>query len=194
MSTPAEVIRVPHQAVAGSARILSPTLAALPGRQLQSGELRALVEQLADEPALWRSQVAFSDEERHFASLHRDADVDVWLLCWTRRSDTGWHDHDLSAGAVAVVQGALVESNPRIGGNHLETVVSAGSSFHFGPDHLHRLSGATDDAISIHAYSPPLWRLGQYDLSQDGILRRTSISYADELRPVGDAAEGVSYR
>jgi len=57
------------------------------------------------------------------------------------------------------------------------------------------LTGATDDAISVHAYSPPLWRLGQYDLSADGILRRTSISYADELRPVGTSASiSVSHR
>jgi len=71
-------------------------------------------------------------------------------------------------GPGAALQAALVESNPRIGGHHRKTVVSAGTSFHFGADHLH--TGASDDAISVHAYSPPLWRLGQYDLSADGIL------------------------
>lgn len=166
--------------------LLSRSLAALPGRVLDPVELHALVDRLAGEPTLWQRQVGFSDVERHFVSLHRDAHVDIWLLCWTRRNDTGWHDHDVSSGAVTVVQGALVESNPRIGGNHLETVVSAGTSFHFGPDHLHRLTGGTDDTVSIHAYSPPLWRLGQYALTPDGIMRRTSVSYADELRPLDD--------
>jgi len=37
---------------------------------------------------------------------------------------------------------------------------------------------------SIHAYSPPLWRLGQYSIDADGVMRRASVSYADELRPV----------
>jgi hypothetical protein len=36
----------------------------------------------------------------------------------------------------------------------------------------------------VHAYSPPLWRMGQYTLGPGGLLRRRSVSYADELRPV----------
>ncbi|MCB5907548.1 cysteine dioxygenase [Streptomyces pinistramenti] len=158
--------------------------ASLPERPLGKRELQDLVDALAARPGLWRTQVAFSDTERHYASLYRDAYVDIWLLCWTRRNDTGWHDHDLSSGAVRVVQGALTETNPRIGGEHLATTVGAGTSFCFGPDHIHRLSGATDDAVSVHAYSPPLWRLGQYDITEDGLMRRRSVSYADELRPV----------
>ena len=43
-------------------------------------------------------------------------------------------------------------------------------------------------AVSIHAYSPPLWRMGTYAVEPDGTLRRTSISYAEELRPVETAA------
>ncbi|MFC9635585.1 cysteine dioxygenase [Streptomyces mirabilis] len=160
------------------------TYEALPDRTLDKRELQALVDDLATRPELWREQVAFSDEERHYASLYRDEYVDVWLLCWTRANDTGWHDHDISSGAVGVVQGALTESNPRIGGSHLSVTVGAGESFCFGPEHIHRLTGATDDAVSIHAYSPPLWRLGQYDITEDGLMRRISVSYADELRPL----------
>ncbi|MFG2286034.1 cysteine dioxygenase [Streptomyces sp. NPDC048595] len=158
--------------------------ATLPERNLDKRELRSLVDLLAARPDLWREQVAFSDTERHYASLYRDEFVDVWLLCWTRRNDTGWHDHDLSSGAVRVVQGVLTESNPRIGGEHPATAVGAGASFCFGPEHIHRLTGATDDAVSVHAYSPPLWRLGQYDITEDGLMRRVSVSYADELRPL----------
>ncbi|MFJ9410670.1 cysteine dioxygenase [Streptomyces sp. NPDC101393] len=161
---------------------------ALPERTLDKRELRALVDGLAARPGLWREEVAFSDTDRHYASLYRDEYVDVWLLCWTRQNDTGWHDHDISSGAVRVVQGVLTESNPRIGGEHLATAVGAGASFAFGPDHIHRLTGATDDAVSVHAYSPPLWRLGQYDITEDGLMRRISVSYADELRPL-DSSE-----
>ncbi|WP_078624423.1 cysteine dioxygenase [Streptomyces monomycini] len=161
---------------------------ALPARNLGKRELRTLVDRLAAAPGLWRGEVAFSDAERHYASLHRDTYVDVWLLCWTRQNDTGWHDHDLSSGAVRVVQGVLTESNPRIGGAHLAAPVRAGASFCFGPDHIHRLTGATDDAVSLHAYSPPLWRLGQYAITEDGLMRRLSVSYADELRPLEPTA------
>jgi hypothetical protein len=63
----------------------------------------------------------------------------------------------------------------------------AGASFCFGPDHIHRLVGAADRSVSIHAYSPPLERLGQYSMD-DGVLRRISVSYADELSPMDDVA------
>ncbi|MFB4312465.1 cysteine dioxygenase family protein [Actinomadura sp. 21ATH] len=159
-------------------------LADLPARALGKHELRALADALAERPELWRRHVRFSGERRHYASLYRDEYVDVWLLCWTPENDTGWHDHDVSSGAVRVVGGALEECNPRIGGAHVRTVVPAGTSFCFGPDHIHRLVGAAPASVSIHAYSPPLWRLGQYSIAEDGLMRRTSVSYADELRPL----------
>ena len=42
--------------------------------------------------------------------------------------------------------------------------------------------------VSVHAYSPPLWRMGTYVVEADGTLRRESISYAEELRPVDAVA------
>jgi predicted metal-dependent enzyme (double-stranded beta helix superfamily) len=159
------------------------TLSALPARHLDKEELAELVDELAQRPELWRDQVAYSTEKRHYASIHRDEYVDVWLLCWAPGNDTGWHDHDVSSGAVRVVRGALKESNPRIGGAHAEKVITGGS-FCFGPEHIHRLTGEADQTISIHAYSPPLWRLGQYTIDDGGVMRRVSVSYADELRPL----------
>jgi quercetin dioxygenase-like cupin family protein len=160
------------------------TLDSLPGRNLEPSELAELAASIAAQPHLWRERVAFSDEDRVFASIHRDAYVDVWLICWTPVNDTGWHDHDVSSGAVAVAQGRLVEHNLAIGTESLATEVPAGSVFSFGPDHIHRLTGRDPGSVSVHAYSPPLWRMGQYSVSRQGLLRRISVSYADELRPL----------
>jgi len=156
----------------------------LPARNLERSELEALVNELAEQSDRWRGHLTFSGGERQFVSLYRDDYVDIWLLSWTAAGDTGWHDHDISSGAVRVVEGALTEASPRIGGEAAARVVRAGESFAFGPDHIHRLSGACASAVSIHAYSPPLWRLGQYSIGPDGVMRRSSISYADELRPL----------
>jgi hypothetical protein len=164
------------------------TLPSLPARNLDREELETLVAQLASDPDRWRELVAYSNEERVFISLHRDDYVDVWLLCWTDENDTGWHDHDTSSGAVRVVQGTLTEANPRIGGQPFVRSVGAGESFSFGPDHIHRLSGAQNRSVSIHAYSPPLWRLGVYAIDDDGVMRRRSVSYAEELRPLDNIA------
>ncbi|MFG1999130.1 cysteine dioxygenase [Spirillospora sp. NPDC048911] len=167
-------------------RLDDPGFDDLPDRPLDRRELRALVDGLAERPELWRQHVAFSAGRRHYASLHRDEYVDVWLLCWTPENDTGWHDHDISSGAVRVVAGALEECNPRIGGAHVRTVIPEGASFSFGSDHIHRLVGVDAASVSIHAYSPPLWRLGQYSIDDDGLMRRVSVSYADELRPLAE--------
>jgi hypothetical protein len=158
----------------------------LPDRDLGEAELLELAATVAERPEWWRDDVAFDDEVRHYVSLHRDAHVDVWMLCWTPQNDTGWHDHDISSGAVAVVRGCLVERNLALGRPSLATEVGAGRVFSFGPDHIHRLTGRDPGSVSIHAYSPPLWRMGQYAVSASGVLRRTSVSYADELRPIDD--------
>jgi quercetin dioxygenase-like cupin family protein len=157
---------------------------ALPARYLDQRELAELVETLAARPDLWSGQAASAGGQRHYASIHRDEYVDVWLICWSAGSDTGWHDHDISSGAVRVLRGELMESKPRIGGVHALATVTEGCSLSFGPDHIHRLTGEADQAVSLHAYSPPLWRLGQYSIDDGGVMRRVSVCYADELRPL----------
>lgn len=159
----------------------------VPDRPLTEPELTALVGDLASRPEVWAGLVAFRTGHRHFASLYRDAHVDIWVLCWNTVDDTGWHDHDTSSGAVAVTRGAVRESTPRLSGEPVARVVSEGAAFSFGPEHIHRMAGAVDGSVSIHAYSPPLWRMGQYTFGADGVLRRHSVSYADELRPIEGA-------
>ncbi|MET0998869.1 MAG: cysteine dioxygenase family protein [Marmoricola sp.] len=159
-------------------------IADLPNRDLTQSELEELAASIAQQQDLWGHHVAFGEDQRVYVSLHRDAHVDVWLLCWTPENDTGWHDHDVSSGAVAVVSGELVENNLTLAEGARETRVPAGRVFSFGPDHIHRLNGAVHGSVSVHAYSPPLWRMGQYAVNDAGVLRRVSLSYADELRPI----------
>jgi hypothetical protein len=173
-----------QQAAAWSSMAGRTSLGDLPARNLDEAELQELVASIASDPSAWSHLVGFDDERRVYASLHRDAHVDVWLLCWTPENDTGWHDHDISSGAVAVVSGALIEHNLRLQDRGVVTEVESGQVFSFGPDHIHRLTGAVPGSVSVHAYSPPLWRMGQYAVGADGVLRRQSVSYADELRPI----------
>ncbi len=152
-------------------------------RDLTEPELVEAARHLAARRAEWDHYVRFSDTSRPHVSLHRDAHVEVWLICWTQSSDTGWHDHDTSAGAVAVCRGALVEHGLALGGPPTERIATAGSVWSFGPDHIHRLTGRDAESVSVHVYSPPLCRMGQYTTSADGVLRRFSVPYAEELRP-----------
>ena len=160
----------------------------LPDRPLERLELVRLVEHVAERRELWAPHLDVGATARTYAALHRDASVDVWAIFWLPENDTGWHDHDTSSGAVHVIGGALEEHALRLARPDRRTRYPAGASFSFGPSHIHRLTCAEPRAVSIHAYSPALWRLGQYSVDDDGALHRVSVSYADELRPLDLAA------
>ena len=158
-------------------------------RDLSETELERLVADLAAAPERWRHLVAHRPDERTYAELFRDEHVAVWLICWMNDHDTGYHDHDLSAGAVAVAAGAVREERLVLGGEPATRTAAAGESFTFGPADIHRVSHAgAEPAVTIHAYSPPLWRMGAYEVLPTGQLKRHSLSYAEELRPIGKAA------
>ena len=146
--------------------------------------LSELVAGIAADPEQWRSLVRHDTGERHFEQLWRDDDVDVWVISWGTGNDTGFHDHDVSSGAVAVVEGELIEERLVLGGAPVRIRHRAGEVFDFDSAHVHRMRQDSDTpAVSIHVYSPPLWRMGSYTVGEDGSLRRHSISYAEELRP-----------
>jgi Cysteine dioxygenase type I len=154
------------------------------GRDLDGGELCELVARIAAEPVRWRPLVRADTAARHFEQLWLDEHVGVWVITWARGNDTGFHDHDVSCGAVAVVEGEIVEERLVVGGPPLRLPRRAGETFGFDASHVHRMR--KDDAalaVSIHAYSPPLSRMGAYEVDADGTLRRRSISSAEELRP-----------
>jgi len=153
---------------------------------LDAAALTELVEGLAARADLWRHLVNHRPDERTYAELHRDEHVAIWLICWMNDHDTGYHDHDLSSGAVAVTAGAVREERLVLGGAPATRTVHAGDAFTFGPADIHRVRHAgAEPAVTIHAYSPPLWRMGSYEVLPTGELRRWSLSYAEELRPIG---------
>jgi predicted metal-dependent enzyme (double-stranded beta helix superfamily) len=163
-----------------------------PKRDLGERELLAVVRGVAARPAAWRHLVAHDHEQRRYEELVRDDRVSVWLICWSDDQDTGFHDHDLSAGAVAVVSGSVREERLVLGrpsGAPVARTVRAGESFDFAASDIHRVLHAGEvPAVTIHAYSPPLLRMGAYVVEPDGRLQRHAISYEEELRPLGAAA------
>jgi predicted metal-dependent enzyme (double-stranded beta helix superfamily) len=164
--------------------IAVPALRAERDRSLDRRELGDLVRDVAGLPELWEPHLDTLATKRAYASLHRDDHVDVWAIVWLPENDTGFHDHDVSSGAVHVVSGHLEEEVLRLSAPAEQRRYAAGQTFDFGPAHIHRVSCREGQAVSIHAYSPPLWRLGQYTVDQHGVLLRVSINYADELRPL----------
>jgi hypothetical protein len=155
------------------------------GRDLSRDELNRIARSVALDRGAWSDLVRRDSMRRHYAQLHRDPHLDVWLLCWTDDQDTGLHDHDVSAGAVHVCEGRLVEERLELRDGAFSRVAvdrAKGSTFDFDASHVHciRHSGGPGLAVSIHVYSPALWRMGYYEIGGDSVLRRVSVSYAEE--------------
>ncbi|MGV1047174.1 MAG: cysteine dioxygenase [Solirubrobacterales bacterium] len=163
-----------------------------PAREdLSEEQLLAAASRVAARPHLWSEHVHHDPSQRTYRQLLRDEHLDVWLICWSHDHDTGFHDHDLSAGAVAVAAGAVREERLVLGrpvGSPISRTAGAGSSFSFGASDIHRvLHAGGGPAVTIHAYSPPLVRMGSYAVEPSGQLRRFAVSYETELRQL-DAA------
>jgi predicted metal-dependent enzyme (double-stranded beta helix superfamily) len=110
--------------------------------------------------------------------------VEAWLICWMPGHDTGFHDHDLSSGAVTVVSGAVHEERLGLGGNS-SSVYAAGETFDFSASEIHRVTHTgAEAAVTLHAYSPRLRRLGAYAVAPGGALQRHPMGYGEELRPL----------
>jgi predicted metal-dependent enzyme (double-stranded beta helix superfamily) len=160
-------------------------------RELGPEELQALVADLARRPELWADRVRHDPGERVYVEILREAHVSVWLICWMEDHDTGFHDHDRSAGAVAVLDGAVREDRLALGAPPVSRVVRAGGTFAFGSADIHRVLHAGETpAVTLHAYSPPLARMGAYEVRPDGVLVRHSIAPDEELRPLAGVASG----
>ncbi len=163
-----------------------------PQRDLTRDELRALAARIAATPEHWAHLVHHDPTARTYEQLVRDEHVAVWLICWMDDHDTGFHDHDISCGGLAVACGTVVEELLAIGGPPARRLVRAGEAIDFAASEIHRIShGGSGPAITINAYSPPLWRMGAYEIGPAGELLRHSISYAEELRPLDRVVPAV---
>ena len=157
-----------------------------PDHDLDRPALARLAVAIGEEESLWRPFVRHDDAERFYQQLYRDPSVDVWLICWVEGQGTGYHDHDRSSGAVYVCEGTLLEDyfqrDPDGWIREKTYSHEAGGHFHFDAADIHGVRhGGGPPASSIHVYSPALWRMGHYEPDDRGVLRRVSITYADEL-------------
>ena len=135
-------------------------------------------------PSAGAHLVAHRPDERTYAELHRDDDVAVWLICWMNDHDTGYHDHDLSAGAVAVAPARSARSGSCSAARPPARTAAAGEAFTFGagrhPPREPRRRRAGRDRPRVLAAAVADGRLRGLPT---GELRRWSLSYAEELAP-----------
>jgi predicted metal-dependent enzyme (double-stranded beta helix superfamily) len=120
----------------------------------------------------WSALVRYTEDERWYHRLERGDNHEVWLLSWLPGQRTGFHDHCGSSGVFAVVQGELRERTPAAGRpGPVSAAFPAGRARSFGPHYVHEVvNESAAPAVSIHAYSPPLAGMRQYELTQSGLV------------------------
>ena len=126
----------------------------------------------AERSELWAPLARHDPDERTYALLHRDEDVELYVVCWMPGHDTGFHDHDDSAAAIVVLEGQISEERLALSGS-VESMLGPGDSVTIAREAIHRIRHAGDaPAVSLHAYSPPLRRVGTYEFAENGALLR----------------------
>jgi rhodanese-related sulfurtransferase/mannose-6-phosphate isomerase-like protein (cupin superfamily) len=126
---------------------------------------------------VWLDRVRLRVDHRWYERLHHDSDYDIWVIGWMPGQSTGFHDHGESAGAFVVATGILEEERP----GEEAVAIYPGMVRAFGPDYLHDVRNVSQGpAVSIHAYSPPLIEMNEYELEGDRLIPREPTSEREE--------------
>ncbi len=105
-----------------------------PGAFLNGEQLERFAAALAADPARWRHLVRHRSDARVYEQVFSDERVNAWLICWSDGHDTGFHDHDDSAGGIAVVAGRVREERLAVGSPPVTRELSAGECFNVPAD------------------------------------------------------------
>ncbi|MFD8630870.1 MULTISPECIES: cysteine dioxygenase [unclassified Streptomyces] len=144
-----------------------------------AAELLAFAQRTAADPDVVAS-LPLDPEGRTWIRLDGPGGSEAWLIGWPPGTGTGWHDHAESRGAFATARGRLTEHSlsvrlPSEGWQSLHLAsgvdrsrrLGAGAGRAFGEHHVHEVlnESATEHAISVHAYYPPLPLIRRYSRS-----------------------------
>jgi rhodanese-related sulfurtransferase/mannose-6-phosphate isomerase-like protein (cupin superfamily) len=148
------------------------------GKSRSGGGLRT-PEELADivvqftSSHQWMDRVRLRTKHRWYERLYHGPDHDIWAISWMPGQSTGFHDHGESSGAFIVATGVLEEHRP----GEQTVVITPGQPRAFGPDYAHDVrNDSLGAAVSIHAYSPPLTDMNEYELEGNQLVPRERVS------------------
>jgi hypothetical protein len=78
--------------------------------QLATAELRRTLQVWAGRPDAWRPLVHHDQSKRVYALLHRDDEVEIYLVCWMPDHDTGSTTTTTAPAAITVLEGRSPKS------------------------------------------------------------------------------------
>ena len=167
----------PPQELASATRLLVPATPTL-----SAADLEQLAIAIRDRPDLWEPLLVVDAQRRRYRLLFEDDRTDIWVLCWMPGQSTGFHDHDVSDVGIAIARGMVVERQLRLPTGATALELRPGSTRQGPAGYIHSVAhGEGAPAVSIHCYSPPLMKVGQYRVDEDGVLSRDAEHGRREL-------------
>jgi predicted metal-dependent enzyme (double-stranded beta helix superfamily) len=146
-----------------------------------------IAEGIAAAEDLWRPHARHDATERRPTRLLAADRWEAWVIGWTVGQHVELHDHGDAAGALAVVEGSLLDLRWQ-SGTLDRTRLRAGTSVHLPVGIVHDVV-ATEPVrtTSIHVYSPPLQTMTFYGDSG----RPTRTVAVEDDAPVNDLRAGA---
>lgn len=164
-----EVLAPPADIAALVAALLPETA----GEPLTLDQLERVAQRVADHPEIWGPLVVVDHERRRYRLAFEDDRIDIWVLSWMPGQGTGFHDHDTSGVGLAMAQGMVVERQMLLPEGATRLELRPGDVRQGGAGYIHSVAwGEGEPAVSIHCYSPPLVRVGQYRVDDQGVMSR----------------------
>jgi hypothetical protein len=161
-------VLTPPQELAAATREL---IASQP--ELSAAELELVAIAIRDRPELWEPLLVVDPARRRYRLLFEDERTDIWVLCWMPGQSTGFHDHDVSDVGIAIARGMIVERQLQLPTGATALELRHGDTRQGPAGYIHSVAhGAGEPAVSIHCYSPPLMKVGQFRVDTSGVLRR----------------------
>jgi Cysteine dioxygenase type I len=170
-------VLTPPQHLAAATRELVPGC-----ETLSAAELEQVACAIRDQPDLWEPLLVIDAQRRRYRLLYEDERTDIWVLCWMPGQSTGFHDHDVSDVGIAIARGMIVERQLRLPTGATALELRPGDTRQGPAGYIHSVAhGEGIPAVSIHCYSPPLMKVGQYRVDNDGVLSRDAEHGRREL-------------
>jgi Cysteine dioxygenase type I len=171
-----EVLTPPEELAAAACELI-PAVSSLSALDLEQMAIA-----IRDRPELWQPLLVVDQLRRRYRLLFEDWRTDIWVLCWMPGQSTGFHDHDISDVGIAIAQGMIVERQLRLPTGATSLELRPGDTRQGPAGYIHSVAhGEGMPAVSIHCYSPPLMKVGQYRVDTDGVLSRDAEHGRREL-------------
>jgi predicted metal-dependent enzyme (double-stranded beta helix superfamily) len=125
---------------------------------------------------LWQPHVVHRADARTPVRLFATDRCEAWVIGWMPGQGVELHDHGAAAGALAVVEGTLVDL-VAIDRRLRPRSLSSGTTIPLPPGTVHDVvAPGPGPATSIHLYSPPLTTMTFYAGPGGAALRSSSVT------------------